>query len=59
MKYLISQNYYCPDMIMNLSLYYIENIGNYCQALFYYTKVKEMRLTYQEKSSFERLKLKI
>ena len=59
MKYLISQNYYCPDMIMNLSLYYIENIGNYCQALFYYTKVKEMKLTYQEKSSFERLKLKI
>ena len=59
MNYVVLHNYYSPDMIINLSLYYIDIIGNYCLAIFYYKKVKEMRLTFQQKSSFERLKLKI
>ena len=59
MNYLISQNYYSPDLVINLSLYYIDNIGNYCLAIYYYKKIKEMTLTFQQKSSFERLKLKI
>ena len=59
MNYVITQNYYSPDLIINLSLYYINDIGNYCLAIFYYKKVKEMRLSFQQKASFERLKLKI
>ena len=59
MNYFIVQNYYSPDLIINLSIYYLDIIGNYCQAMYYYKKVKEMKLTLQEQSSFERLKLKI
>ena len=59
MSYVISQNYYSPDMVINLSLYYIDIIGNYCLAIFYYKKVKEMRLTFQQRASFQRLKLKL
>ncbi len=59
MNYFININYYSPDMIINLSLYHLYVIGNYCQAIYYYKKVKEMKLTLQEKSSFERLKIKI
>ena len=59
MNYFITQNYYSPDMIINLSVYYLDIIGNYCLAMYYYKKVKEMKLTLQEQSSFERLKLKI
>ena len=59
MNYLISQNFYSPDMLINLSVYYIDIIGNYCQAMYYYKLVKGMNLTIQEKISFERLKIKI
>ena len=43
--YFINENKSSPDLIINLSLYYLEVIGNYCQAMFYYKKVKEMKLT--------------
>ena len=59
MNFLISQNFYSPDLVINLSLYYIDNIGNYCLAIYYYKKIKEMTLTFQQKASFERLKIKI
>ena len=59
MNYLISQKYFSPDMVINLSIYYIYIIGNYCQAIYYYKLVKEMNLTLQERTSFERLKIKI
>ncbi len=57
--YFINENKSSPDLIINLSLYYLEVIGNYCQAMFYYKKVKEMKLTLQEQFSFVRLKLRI
>ena len=59
MQYFISQSYYSPEMIINISLYYLQIIGNFCQALFYYKKVKEMKLTYQEYFSLVRLELAI
>ena len=59
MNYFISQSYYSPEMIINISLYYLQIIGNYCQALFYYKKVKEMKLTLQEQFSLVRLELAI
>ena len=59
MNFFISQCYYSPEMLINLSLYYLQVIGNYCQAIYYYRKVKEMKLSYQENFSFIRLKFKI
>lgn len=59
MNYFISQSYYSPEMIINISLYYLQIIGNFCQALFYYKKVKEMKLTLQEQFSLVRLELAI
>ena len=59
MNYFISQSYYSPEMIINISLYYLQIIGNFCQALFYYKKVKEMKLTLQEQFSLIRLELAI
>ena len=57
--YFISVNKYSPDLIINLSLYYLEIIGNYCLAMFYCKKAKEMRMTLQEQFSYERLRLRI
>ena len=57
--YFINENKSSPDLVINLSLYYLEVIGNYCLAMFYYKKVKEMQLTLQEQFSFVRLKLRI
>ena len=59
MNYFISQSYYSPEMIINISLYYLQIIGNFCQALFFYKKVKEMKLTLQEQFSLVRLELAI
>ena len=58
-NYFLFINHYSPDMIINLSLYYLEIIGNYCQAMYYFKKAKEMKLSFQELFSFERLKIKI
>ncbi len=59
MNYFISQNYYSADMLINRSLYYLTILGNYCQAMFYYKKVEEMKLTMQENFSFIRLHYQI
>ena len=59
MNYYIAQNYYSPDMLINRSLYYLTIIGNYCQAMFYFKKVKEMKLTMQEKFAYIRLNFQI
>jgi PAS domain S-box-containing protein len=58
-NYFINQSFYSADMLINLSLYYLTVIGNYCQAMVIYKKVKEMKLTLQEKFSFTRLKFLI
>jgi PAS domain S-box-containing protein len=59
MNFFIGHNYYSPNMVINMSLYFLEIIGNFCQAMFYYKKVKEMKLSIQEHFSFIRLKHKI
>ena len=58
-NYFITDNSYSPDLVINLSLYYLEIIGNYCLAMFYYKKAKEMKMTLQEQFSFIRLRLRI
>ena len=59
LNYYIEQNDCTPDVIINVSLYFLTVIGNFCQAMFYYKKVKDMKLTLQEGFSYERLKLKL
>ena len=59
MNFYITQNYYSADMLINLSFYYLNIIGNNCMCLFYYKKVSEMKLTLQEQFSFKRLSFAI
>ena len=47
------------DMYLNLSLYYLKVIGNYCQAIYFYRKVAELNLSLREKFSFVRLRAQI
>ena len=59
MNYFISSHQYNADMMINLSLYYLKIIGNYCQSIYYYKKVSEMQLTMQEKFTFIRLQIQL
>ena len=59
MNFFLKQNYYSPELLINESLYYLEILGNYCQAMFYYKKVKESKMNYQEQFSFMRLEIAI
>ncbi len=59
LNYFIALNFYTPEMIINLSLYYLNEIGNICKALYYYRKSKDMKLSIQEKFSLMRLKFMI
>ena len=59
MNYFIYAEECSADMYLNLSLYYLKIIGNYCQAIYYYKKVTELKLTLREKFSFIRLKIQI
>jgi hypothetical protein len=56
-EYYINQNQINPDLLMNLSLYYLKQIGNFSKAFFLFKKIKDFKLNRQEKFSFERLKL--
>ena len=47
------------DMYLNLSLYYLKILGNYCQAIYFYRKVAELNLSLREKFSFVRLRAQI
>ena len=59
MNYFITAHEYNADMLLNLSLYYLKIIGNYCQSIYYYKKVSEMKLSLQEKFTFARLKIQL
>ena len=56
--YLVSKN--CvADFYLNLSLYYLVMIGNYCESIYLYKKVSGFILSVQEEFTFIRLKFKI
>ena len=59
LKYWLEQNEFFPDMLMNLSLYYLKIIGNVCLSIFTYEQVKKMNLTQMEFFSFMRLRFMI
>jgi PAS domain S-box-containing protein len=58
-SYYITTNLFSADMAINFSYYYLEKIGNKCQAMFNYKKVSEAKLTLQEKFAYFRLNLVI
>jgi len=56
LKYYIYENFFSADILINLSLYYLQNLGNYCKAIYYYRKLNDMRLSFEEEVSFKRVK---
>ena len=59
MNYFLYIKNVSADMYLNLSLYYLKVIGNYCQAIYYYKKVSELKLDLREKYSLIRLGIQI
>lgn len=57
LNFFLKQNYASPDIIINISLYYLKIIGNVCQSIFFCKKVKEMKMSLSEAFSYKRLKL--
>ena len=50
----------CPvDMYLNLSLYYLKIIGNYCQSIYFYKKSTELKFSLREEYTFIRLSIQI
>ena len=56
-SYYVKIEYYIPELIINLSHYYLEVIGNICLSIYYFEKVKKMKLTFKEEYLLERLKM--
>ena len=55
MNYFLFTHECSVDMYLNLSLYYLKVIGNYCQAIYFYKKATELKLSLREEFSFIRL----
>ena len=51
MNYFLYKGECTADMYLNLSMYYLKIIGNYCQAIYYYKKVSEIKLSLREEFS--------
>ena len=59
MNYFINTHKCTADMYLNLSLYHLKVIGNYCQAIYYFRKVTELKLSLKEYYSLIRLNIQI
>ena len=59
MTYLASIQDCSVDIYLNLSLYYLKVIGNYCQAIYYFKKSTELNFTLRDEYSFTRLGIMI
>ena len=59
MNFFISKQLCNPDMYLNLSLYLLTVIGNYCQSMFYSRKVSTHNLTIKEAFTLTRLNIKL
>ena len=58
-NYYLKIDFYSPELVMNLSHYYLNVIGNVCLCVYHCKKAKQMNLNIQEKFLLERLKIKI
>ena len=59
MNYFILTHDCSVDMYLNLALYHLKIIGNYCQAMFCYKKATELNLSLKEYFSLIRLNIQI
>jgi len=59
MNYFLSTYDCSVDMYLNLAMYQLKIIGNYCQAIYYYKKVSELKLSLKEYFSLIRLNINI
>ena len=57
--FLLYNNYSFPEIYFNLSMYYLKIMCNYCEAMYYYQKIFELKLNIKQRFTFTRLKLKI
>ena len=44
----ISQRYYMSDILMNYAIYFLQTIGNFCGAIYYYQKASNENLSLEE-----------
>jgi len=58
-RYFLVINNLSPELLINLSHYYLNIIGNTCLSIYYYNRAKEMQLNIQERFLLERLKINI
>ena len=58
-NYLLYNGFSFPDLFFNLSMYYLKVMNNYCEAMYYYQKSKELKLNFRQEFSLVRLRLKI
>ena len=58
-NYFLSQNYFSVDILINYFLYYLIIIGNVCQSIFFYRKIKDLKLSINQQFSYLRLKITI
>ena len=47
--YFLSKNFYDNDILINLSMYYLQTIGNYCKSMFYHQKTGDNTMNIQER----------
>ena len=59
MNFFISKERCNADMYLNLSLYLLQVIGNYCQSMFYALKVSTLHLSVKESFTLKRLNIKL
>ena len=59
MNYFLTTHDCSVDMYLNLAMYQLKIIGNYCQAIYYYKKVSELKLSLKEYFSLIRLNINI
>ena len=59
LKYFIEICYDTPELLMNLSYYYLKVIENYCMSLYYFYRANERKLNLEENFLLERLKIMI
>ena len=59
MNFFISKDRCNADMYLNLSLYLLTVIGNYCQSMFFSRKVSTLNLSIKEAFTLTRLNIKL
>ena len=48
-NYFLSKNFFDNDILINLSMYYLQTIGNYCKSMQYHQKTGDNTMNIQER----------